>query len=354
MSKLTYIGEKPIASNHAGNKARLDIDLILEQKFGKSLLNINQISYKDIFEKIKWILNLKNIKLLIKLSSIKNKKIILQYPFYFNSILRRSLGQLSKCNEEILIVHDVDSLRAIGNQSLGEDIADMNRAVVVILHNQKMIDALHSIGLKTPTVNLELFDYLLDGGLPKQNYKLGKTIAFAGNLEKSTFLKNERFEKLHLSFNLYGPNFDKEKISWNNITYKGSFRPDEIPYNLEGSFGLIWDGETLDTCSGAFGQYMKYNNPHKLSLYIAAGVPVIVWEEAAIADFVKKHNIGIAVKSLYDVENIVNSLSCEQYDVFKKNLLVLQQRVISGYYTKRALAECENILAEKGIDDVKK
>lgn len=354
MSKFTYIGEKPIASNHAGNKARLDIDLILEQKYGKSLLNINQISYKDILEKIKWVLSLKNIKLLIELSSIKKQKMILQYPFYFNTILRKILGTLSKSNKEILIVHDVDSLRVIGNQSLGEDIADMNRAVVVILHNQKMIDALRSIGLKIPAVNLELFDYLLDGELPKHNYELGKIIAFAGNLEKSTFLKNNSFENLNLDFNLYGPNFDKEKICWENITYKGSFKPDEIPYKLEGSFGLIWDGEVLDTCSGAFGQYMKYNNPHKLSLYIASGLPVVVWEEAAIADFVKKYDIGITVKSLFDIESKINLLTCKQYDIFKQNILKLQQRVANGYYTKRALDECENILAEKGISNVKK
>lgn len=349
---MHYIGEKPLASNHAGNKARIDIDSVLEQKYGKCILNIDQISYKNILEKIKWTINIDNIKMLLKIRLIKNKIIILQYPFYFNLFIRKALSKLGIHNKEILIVHDVDALRSMGNQSLDEDIADMNKAVAVVLHNQKMIDALQKLGLKTPAVNLELFDYLLDGELPKQNYKLGNTIAFAGNLEKSTFLKDKCFENLLLNFNLYGPNFDKEKISWNNVTYKGSFKPNEIPYYLEGSFGLIWDGNVLDTCSGAYGEYMKYNNPHKLSLYIAAGLPVVVWEKAAIADFVKKYNIGIIVKSLLDLDKEINSLSEEQYEEFKQNILVLQKNVTNGYYTRRALNICEKIISEKGINDV--
>ena len=97
---------------------------------------------------------------------------------------------------------------------------------------------------------------------------------------------------------------------------------------------------------------MKYNNPHKLSLYIAAGLPVVVWEKAAIADFVKKYNIGIIVKSLLDLDKEINSLSEEQYEEFKQNILVLQKNVTNGYYTRRALNICEKIISEKGINDV--
>lgn len=353
MDIFSYIGEKPIDSNHAGNKARLDMDTIFGEKYGDCVLNINQATYRNILEKVQWIFNINNIKLTSKMIMIKNKKLIIQYPFYFNSIIRKCLNQLSKNNKEVLIVHDVDSLRAFGEHSLGEDIADMNKAEVVVLHNSKMIAALKEMGLMVPAVNLELFDYLLKGDLPKQNYKLGKIIAFAGNLWKSEFLKDSRLSELQVKFNLYGPNFDKSKIFWKNVEYKGSFKPNEIPYKLEGSFGLIWDGEVVDTCSGAFGHYMKYNNPHKLSLYIAAGLPVVVWEEAAIADFVKKYDIGITVKSLLDVEDKINLVTEAQYENFKKNLLVLQKNVANGYYTKRALSECEKIFSEKSLKNVK-
>lgn len=354
MGNFTYIGEKPIDSNHAGNKARMDLDTILEEKYGRCIFNINQTIYRNILEKIQWMLNLDNIKLILTIASMKRKNLIIQYPFYFNPIIRHYLNELNKNNREILIVHDVDSLREISNNTLSEDIADMNKAEIVVLHNSKMITALQQKGLSVPSVNLELFDYLLEGDLPKQNYQLGKALVFAGNLGKSDFLKDSRLSDLQVEFNLYGPNFDKNKICWKNVAYKGSFKPNEIPYELEGSFGLIWDGEVVDTCSGAFGQYMKYNNPHKLSLYIAAGLPVVVWEEAAIADFVRKYEIGITVKSLFDIEDKINSLSEAQYEKFKKNLRVFQRNVTNGYYTKRALDECERIFSEKSLKNVKK
>ena len=56
----------------------------------------------------------------------------------------------------------------------------------------------------------------------------------------------------------------------------GSFLPDELPSALEGSFGLVWDGDSSKTCSGVFGEYLRYNNSHKASLYLASGFPIIV------------------------------------------------------------------------------
>ena len=59
-----------------------------------------------------------------------------------------------------------------------------------------------------------------------------------------------------------------------NETYFGSFLPDELPAALEGGFGLVWDGDSAETCSGVFGEYLRYNNSHKASLYLASGFPL--------------------------------------------------------------------------------
>ena len=34
----------------------------------------------------------------------------------------------------------------------------------------------------------------------------------------------------------------------------------------------MWDGPSPDTCAGVYGAYLRYNNPHKTSLYLAAGL----------------------------------------------------------------------------------
>ena len=54
-----------------------------------------------------------------------------------------------------------------------------------------------------------------------------------------------------------------------NVVYKGVYPPDQLPDKIQGGWGLIWDGSSLKGCQGNYGEYLKYNNPHKTSFYIA-------------------------------------------------------------------------------------
>lgn len=240
-------------------------------------------------------------------------------------------------NKTFLFLHDIDSLRSEDNSGLQKEISILNRAVCVVVHNECMHKFLVQNGLKCKILNLEVFDYLLKNPFPLQNFKLKKEIVFAGNLAKSYFLRSYKLSKLGLMFNLYGPGFDKNAIISKSIVYKGSYNPEEIPYKIEGSFGLIWDGDSLENCSGIYGKYLKYNNPHKLSLYIASGIPVITWKEAAIADFIEKYNIGFTVNSLYEISDVIDRLTLSEYEKYKKNLKILQKKVCSGFFTQKAL-----------------
>ena len=56
-----------------------------------------------------------------------------------------------------------------------------------------------------------------------------------------------------------------------------------------------------ETCKGSFGEYLRINNPHKTSLYLASGIPVIIWSKAALAEFIEKNKCGITVDSLYEI-----------------------------------------------------
>ena len=131
-----------------------------------------------------------------------------------------------------------------------------------------------------------------------------------------------------------------------NMTYCGSFLPNIIPYNLNGSFGLIWDGDTVSECTGLMGEYTRYNNPHKLSMYIAAGLPVIVWKESAIARFVIDNNIGLTVNNLTEIEGYIKKLDNNDYNDFLRNIKKLQKEVCSGYFTNKALTKVEEIIQE--------
>ncbi|WP_303690685.1 hypothetical protein [Megamonas hypermegale] len=343
-NKFLFIGEKPYQKNDAGNKARLDIDNILRMLNYCQLENIEEKIFKSRIDKLLYILTYRNLKKMYYLLDNKNKYIIMQYPFYFDFVTRRALKRVLKQNKTVLVIHDTDALRSFANKRIEDEIHLLNKAYVIIVHNNKMKNALKINGIKTKIIVLELFDYLLDKPYPNKKYQLSKSISFAGNLVKSEFLQKKEIDKLGITFNLYGPNFDSNKIKAFNIKYNGSYKPEVVPYKLEGSFGLIWDGTALEECSGSFGKYLKVNNPHKLSLYIAAGLPVITWKEAAIADFINKYQIGFTVDSLYDIAKVIDNMSNEQYENYLQNIKSLQEKVCTGYFTKEALKKVEDLL----------
>ena len=112
------------------------------------------------------------------------------------------------------------------------------------------------------------------------------------------------------------------------IVYKGSFIPEEVE-GVDGTWGLVWDGESCDNCSGCYGEYLKIIASHKLSLYIACGKPVIVWSNSAMASFVSKHGIGILVDRLDQVGRAIRKAN---YDRICKSVERVSQDFISGKF----------------------
>lgn len=345
-SQFYYLSEKPIEDNNAGSKARIDIENIIERTGLQPLEYLEAVKFDSYLQKLKYKASPSYLLKLYHLLRVQSYNLILQYPFYYDFITNKCLYKFAKSNKTILIVHDVDALRNFANMQLNKEIDFFNNVKILLVHNHKMLLALQKLGVTTPMVELELFDYLLAGSKHMHIRKLTNDISFAGNLSKSHFLQNPEIQKLNLDFYLYGPNFFKDSSPWTNIYYQGSFPPNEIPYRLEESFGLIWDGDSVQTCSGAFGKYMRYNNPHKLSLYISACLPVITWKQAAIADFVNKHQIGFCVDSLYEIKDKIDSLTEADYQKYLDNLKDLQKKVITGYFTKRAIQRAIEIANE--------
>lgn len=349
-----YIGitRDPAYNIHnAGSKAKNDVENILSKNF--SLLTyINERDFFSRQEKLQFLLTRTGLELLFKLFFCHRKGIVIfQYPIYgFFSVYNRAFKQYLKNNNVILLVHDVDALRWENEQAYKKTIEFFNEAGALILHNTRMINELKLHGLTAPCVNLEVFDYLLND-LPQKKCRLGSYIVFAGNLAKSKWINQIPKQNLEMKFCFYGDGLSQSMKNNINVVHKGSYPASEVPYKLEGNFGLIWDGDSLKTCNGKMGNYTRYNNPHKLSLYIAAGLPVIVWSEAAIADFVNKYRIGFAVNSILDIPNKIKQLTNSDYEVYLKNIKELQQKVTSGYFTKHALKQAIDIIEKKNHED---
>lgn len=329
---------------NAGSKARDDSIFILKN-IGFKNLHIEMKSpgnQKHIFKFIQYIKNTVAFDNKLKTLS-KGDTICLQYPLLalnLNKILHKYCNKLNI----IILIHDLDYLRGLhGNwlQKIKAYTSDKalfkSKNCFIIAHNPKMIQELIKYGVsKDKIVNLEIFDYIYDGLYAKISKDFN--VIIAGNLEpkKAGYLSELKNLK-NVNFNLYGSNFD-DKCLGENISYKGKFLPDELILNLEGSFGLVWDGNALDKCGG-IGEYLKYNNPHKTSLYLAAGLPVIIWKEAALSEFIIKNNLGIAVDSLYELEDRLKNISDEEYAKMLDSVKVFSHKIRNGEFLKNALAK---------------
>ncbi|MEG1300332.1 MAG: DUF6337 family protein [Erysipelotrichaceae bacterium] len=347
--KIAYISEVSIRGNNAGTKARNDVESIFK-KIGFVKLN-NAIASTDKPNFLYYCKTyIQAFVLSIKLLALRNTIIFCQYPIVKGMVINRVIDKLHKSNKICFIVHDINSIRYHGLDcsEIKDEIKLLNKATVVITHNKSMTKLLNNFKLNTNVVELDLFDYLLKDMLKNnKNRKLSNEVAFAGNLASNKgnfFSKLLESNKAGFKLNLYGPNYD-DTIKKETVSYKGNFTPEEVPNQLDGAFGLIWDGDTLESCTSNIGEYTKYNNPHKLSLYVAAKLPVIVWEEAAIADFVKKNRIGFTVKNIYEIQDKMSNISIKEYNEYVENISKLSQEVVAGEFSFKAIIKTLNIIS---------
>ena len=106
---------------------------------------------------------------------------------------------------------------------------------------------------------------------------------------------------------------------------------------MKGDFGLVWDGSSVSSCKGNFGEYLKLNNPHKTSFYLRSGLPVIIWKQAALAHFVSSHGIGICINSLEELDDIMKNMTIEEFSRMKANVLRESRRLQAGHYASFAI-----------------
>lgn len=321
----------------AGSKAESDINLFLKPHGFKSVYFDVELprAVKYIFE---------DYIIQKKIKHIKAEDLcVFQYSLYSRGSLVKFAKHLSFVAKKLLYIHDITSLREQGSspKEVAEELSVFNLFDCLIVHNESMKKWLEANGVIRPMVSLEIFDYAHTISLKEDRVSDYKTIVFAGNLDKSQFLNQLSNQYPYF---LYGLKSESTSYS-GNVHYLGSKTATEIPSAITPyGFGLIWDGPEITSCTGMLGEYMRYNNPHKTSLYLSSGLPVIIWKEAALASFVQKHRVGLVVESLTDIDSLFNELTTEEYQLLKSNAQKMADRLRSGYYTVSSVEKACTIL----------
>jgi len=336
---------KDSGARNAGNKARNDVEEIVKREGYQPLL----LTVEDWYQMGTVKAQRHKAKALAQaFSQLKSgDQLLIQFPMLHHSFFTtRLVRKIQRRGVQVyFIIHDLEALRYANLDTVPlkykirvhlQESSLLKVADGVIAHNPIMKSVLVEKGIpEHKLVSLEIFDYLIPNYQEKDGLSKGQPIIVAGNLaqEKAGYLYQLPARP---AYNLYGVGFDESRALANE-TYFGSFLPDELPAALEGGFGLVWDGDSAETCSGVFGEYLRYNNSHKASLYLASGFPLVVWKQSALSRFVLENGCGIAVESLHDLKATIDYLSDEDYQDLVEKTKYIGKKIRDGFFLTNAL-----------------
>jgi hypothetical protein len=366
--RVCYISRNYYNLSGAGNKAKTDIEKTLQQT-GAVNIGLPTTFYDN--KVVAFFLNL--VGIIKACFCVRGGDVlVLQYPVkkYFGFLCQMAHARGAKV---VVVIHDLMSLHR-KRVTLSTEISRLSKGDYVIASNAQMKEWLAAQGLKCQMGALGLFDYRSDALAPRtshlasripeqssptrslsSNYPLSSllsplsspdsprwSLVYAGALtmRKNAYLLELARQAQHFRIHIYGNKEGLPGIEEAPHAVCHPFMPaDEFIRSAEGDFGLVWDGNSLETCQGDFGEYLRYNSPHKVSFYLRAGLPVVIWKEAAVASIIEQEGIGITIGSIAELEQRLQTMSISEYEQMRKNVVRVSGRLASGQYFLEALEQ---------------
>lgn len=326
------------APGGAGIKAKSDVEDILALMGGVNL------GCRRRYSKNKakgFILNIWGI-LKYAFSLRKGDVVVLQYPVkkYYNILCKLARQRGART---ISLIHDLGTFRR-KKLSVDEEIAKLSLSDHLVTLNPSMRGWLIENGCRVPVSVQGIWDFLSE---QKNGYKNcgsdKRRVVYAGSLaeKKNPFLYEMVKNVADFELHLFG-NPGKRELAGKNVVCHGYVDSNSLINAPTGDFALVWDGDSIETCTGSFGEYLRYNTPHKISLYVRMGLPLIIWREAAMAQFIKDNNIGFCVDSLAELNTVIRSITDEEYSQMKKNVKAMSAKLAYGHFFSECIRKIIN------------
>lgn len=271
--------------------------------------------------------------------------VIVQYPLWINftEFELEFIDYLTSVRKAKIVAMVWDGLSSIHNNYEFEYTDDeslwmLNKYDVVIAANPKMARRLaNEGGVHKPLISMDLTDFIYQGPLKEKRF-IKEIYYIATELDPAILAEYTST----VSINFIGP-YPKEVVS-DYIKFLGPMKNSDIPSMIEGGFGLLYYAKD----SGSMG--VQYNNPMKLSLYLAAGLPVITTANSAYAEWIAQCGVGLVVNSLAEIDEKLAELSEADYEQMLENIKPWQEAVTNGFFSKQAAIESVRYL-ELGFTD---
>lgn len=344
--KFFALSQRSGETYDAAGKAMHDVFTILAQKGCKTIWSMPKSCSKYMK-----ILDLPYLAVFLLLNAGKKDSIFYSIPENHIKIkLLKKMQKIKKYNI-ICFINDLNAFRygnandPIVQQKMKEEAKIIGVADFVLMPNVNTGELLRKNGVTSTLIPVGVWDYLMSeeqGRALREHQEKScppVKIAFAGNLNKSEFLKYMKLPadgsiELHLWGKLEE---NRKKDLPAHSFYHGVLPADEVPQAVSSmDYGLVWDGTGKDAIEGGLGEYLKYNNSHKCGLYLASGIPAIVWKHSGMAHFVEEHHCGITIGCLSELEEAIQAAP---YKSIRENAGKVSGELQQGYYLSRALDE---------------
>ncbi|MCI1987398.1 MAG: galactofuranosyltransferase [Lactobacillus sp.] len=223
-------------------------------------------------------------------------------------------------------VHDVEYLRYPQSYNREEGVAFLNSFDALMINTKQMRDQVVDSGVTVPIVEVGPWGYVQP--FPKRRPQFSKDIHYAGNLVewKAGFLQNLPAD-LHVL--LYGSADGDDNLGFDlapGVERMGSYSQEKLAMALDHGFGLIWDCSSNDE----YNPYALINMPHKFSLYMSLGLPVIANANSAIGTFVQANGVGIVVNTMAELAERMAALDEDEYNAIADRVAVMSDLVRTG------------------------
>jgi hypothetical protein len=336
--RLCYISRNYRNVENSGNKAKTDNETTLRE-LGAHNLGLPTTYYDS-----------KILTFFIDLAGVvrfcfavrKGDRVVLQYPVkkYFSFLCNMAHLRGARV---VALIHDLGSMRR-KKLTVAKEISRLMHADLIIASNATMEQWLSRQGFSHKLGHLQLFDYrstAVASPLEGLEPTVLPRVVYAGALaqRKNTFLLKMADMAESYQLEIFGNREGLPGLHESERVHLHPFmKSEDFIAHAPGHFGLVWDGDSLETCSGNFGEYLRWNSPHKASFYLRAGMPLIVWRESALAPIVEQEGIGFCIRHLAELNGLLAALTPESYAAMLSRVRLVSDRLRTGHYFRTALS----------------
>ena len=328
--RICYLTRNYKTARHAGGKARQDMEELM-RRHGCRNLGIPTTRCRN--KVTDFFLTLLGV-LAYTLRLRRGDVVVLQYPVkkYFRYLCRLARMRGAKT---VTLVHDLGSFRR-HRLTPGEEVRKLSLTDALIISNEAEIGWLRDHGCRVPMTPQVAWDYLADSKpqhVPDPEEAVAHpSLMYVGNVRRKAngFLYKVKGLPMHL----YGMG---DVLPDDTHFLYGHTLDSEIIRSATASFAVVWYGGSLDCTDGFIGEYIRYCNTHKLSLYMRCHRPVIISNESGMAPFVRREGIGLTVDTLEGIAGRLAAVTAAEYGQMQRNVERVSALMAEGHYFYAAL-----------------